>query len=64
LEWGERRSFLDFGTGLKGTVGPIKSLEVSNTLTAVYGMQTDAMQFDALEAERIKRHQERDVATA
>lgn len=38
--------------------------EVREAWTAAYGLLADVMQFGALEAERIKRHQERNAAVA
>lgn len=38
--------------------------QVREAWTAAYGLLADVMQFGALEAERIKRHQARDVAIA
>jgi hemoglobin-like flavoprotein len=38
--------------------------EVREAWTAAYGLLADVMQFGALEAERIKRHQDREAACA
>jgi hypothetical protein len=60
------KHYVTVGTALLWTLsaglGEKFTPEVREAWTAAYGLLADVMQFGALEAERIKRHQEQDAA--